>query len=306
MLASCADTREVADRPRLIAQNTLVPATMVSASAATSGVTTIAEATLVQPPTAEIQSPLEMVTVEAEFLLVTPTLPPSKTPTTTPTLTPTPTVTISPTLPATATAMRLLLPTSVIASVTAPVPVAVNQVCDSTWFFIQPRPDNCPLNPPSASQGVYQTFQNGYMVWVGSQDAIYVLYTDRLFPRWQVFRDFFEEGMVEDSPEYANAPGPGLWQPRRGFGMLWRSNTAVRQRIGWGTIEWEQPFSVQVQTASDGVIFLSRPDGVIFSLFPQGNQWQEFSSTGMISIEGPVNTSGAYGGLPPIYPTNLP
>jgi hypothetical protein len=235
------------------------------------------ERTAVEEPAgevfSEVLSPLEVMTVDADFVLVTPTLPPSKTPTETPTITLTPTTTPTPTITATATATMPFFPTSIIAPVTAPVANPIPQICDSTWFFIEPRPASCPLSPPMSDQGVYQTFQNGHMIWVRPQGAIYVLYDDHAQPRWQVFRDHFEEGQPESDSAYDSAPFPGTWQPRRGFGLLWRTNPAVRNRIGWATLEWEQPYSVQTQTASDGSIFISDPNRRVFNLLPAGSSW---------------------------------
>ncbi len=268
--AACADSgRSSNSGPRLVQEVTI---------AATDPLPTRILSPTPSPirATAEQVSPLEVATVEADFVLVTPTLPPSKTPTLTPTSTLTPTVTRTPTVTVTNTAIAPQFPTSVIIAVTAPVPQPLPQVCDSTWFFIQPRPNNCPLSPPISGQGVYQEFQNGYMIWVQQQDTIYVLYNDPALPRWQVFIDQFEEGMPEDDPAYADAPTPNTWQPRRGFGLLWRTNALVRQRIGWATQEWEQPYSTQLQRAKDGTTFILAPGGVVFSLARGGGSWQRF------------------------------
>ncbi len=227
--------------------------------------------------TNEVLSPLQISTVDADFILVTPTLPPSKTPTTTPTITTTPTVSPTPTITVTATATAPAFPTSVIIPVTAPVAAPLPQVCDSTWFFIQPRPASCPLTPPTASQGVYQPFENGYMIWVGSLTAIYVFYDDMTFPRWEVYRDGFIEGMAEDEPSFGEPPRDGLWRPRRGFGLLWRNDSAVRDRIGWAEIQWEIPYSTQVQTSGDGTLFISEPGGGVFSLLPGGGSWAYYT-----------------------------
>jgi hypothetical protein len=255
---------------RLVQDVTLAPTTPAP--------TRVLSATPPPVVTSELISPLEVVTLQADFVLVTPTLPPSKTPTQTPTITQTPTQTPTPTVTVTATATAPVFPTSFIVPVTAVISLPLPQVCDSTWFFIQPRPANCPLNAPLASQGVFQQFQNGYMVWVQQQDAVYVLYNDPVLPRWQAFNDQFNEGMAEDDPAFANAPLPGTWQPRRGFGMLWRANSVVRQRIGWAVEQWERPYSVRTQTASDGAIFVSEPGGGVFSLIPGGTGWERYSS----------------------------
>jgi hypothetical protein len=258
---------------KLVSDVTLAPATPVLQ------LQPVAQAATIVPPTPEILSPLQQITVDGNFVLVTPTLPPSKTPTLTPTQSLTPTQTPSPTstLPSSATA--LVLPTSVIIPITREVAVAAQEVCASTWFFIQPRPASCPMNPPNSSQGVYQTFERGYMVWVGSQDAIYVLYNDATYPRWEASRDYFSEGMPEVVGEYLNAPAPGLWQPRRGFGLLWRSNGTLQARLGWGTMEWEQPYSVSVQTGRDGTLFISRPTGGIFALMPGNAAWNLYDGS---------------------------
>lgn len=271
LLAACEGAINEPQGPRLVLEVTLPPSTY----APTRVLSLTPEA--LPEVTSELVSPLDMITLEANYVLVTPTLPPSKTPTLTPTITPTPSLTPTPTETVTATATAPLFPTSIILPVTAVVANPLPQVCDSTWFFIQPRPPSCPLNAPSASQGVFQMFQNGFMIWVGQVDAIYVLYHDQSQPRWQVFKDFFDEGMPEDDPAYAIAPSAGLWQPRRGFGMLWRSNAAVRQRIGWGTEQWERPYSVMVQTGSDGTLFVNDPNGGIFAIVAGGSNWQFFS-----------------------------
>jgi len=281
MLAACAPqintNSDDANDTRVIREITVEPAASSVAASVGEALAIVPTPILVTP---EQVSPLQQVTVDADFVLVTPTLPPSKTPTRTPTMTQTPTVTPTPTLTGTASATAFLLPTSEIIALTDVVAAPNNRICDSNWFFIQPRPDSCPLAPPNASPGVFQRFENGFMIWVGSQDAIYVLYNDPVQPRWQVFRDFFNEGMPEDSPQYVNAPRPNIWQPRRGFGLLWRDNATIRNRIGWAAQQWEQPYSVQVQTANDGTIFISQPGTSIFGLLPNNVNWNQFSTSG--------------------------
>ena len=269
LLAACV-AEATPQGPRLIQEVTLAP-TDVRPTQVLSP--TVTQQRIVTP---EQLSPLNNVTVDAQFVVVTPTLPPSKTPT--PTQTPTPTLTPTATMTNTATATSFLLPTSEILAVTDAVAAPDESICDSNWFFIEPDPGSCPLYPPAASPGVYQEFQNGVMIWVGSQDAIYVLFNDLSVPRWQTFRDFFNEGMPEESPAYLESPDPNLWQPRRGFGLLWRDSEVMRNRLGWATQQWEQPFSVQVQTADNGAIFLSTPGTNVVVLFPNGRNWNRYAT----------------------------
>lgn len=113
------------------------------------------------------------------------------------------------------------------------------------------------------------------MIWIGQQDAIYVLYDSANMPRWQVFNDAFEEGMPDTDPEFDNPP-PYTWQPKRGFGLLWREQPVVRERLGWAVIEWETPYEVRVQTGPDGVIYISDVRGGVFALSPDGSDWKRY------------------------------
>lgn len=273
LLAACgSQSPAVNTGPRLVMDVTLAPTTPVVTRVLSP--TPLVTAT---PPTREVLSPLELPTVDADFILVTPTLPPSKTPTQTPTITTTPTQSPTPSVTVTATATLPAFPTSIIQPITAVVAAPIQQICDSTWFFIEQRPANCPLAPPTVTQGVYQPFQNGYMIWLQSQDAIYVFYNDLVQPRWEVYRDQFDEGMPEDDPNFGEPPASGLWRPRRGFGMLWRSNSTVRDRIGWAVEQWEKPYSAQVQAAGDGSFFVNDATGAVFSVFPNGVEWGRYA-----------------------------
>jgi hypothetical protein len=278
VLAACgSNTPGPVSGPVLVGENTLVPTT--PAPTRLISMTPEPSAT---PRNREVLSPLDVATVEADFVLVTPTLPPSKTPSQTPTFTATPTTSPTPTATVTATATLPLFPTSVIIPVTAPVANPLPQVCDSTWSYlyalVNPPPSGCPRSAPLASQGVYQAFQNGHMVWIGSMDVIYVLYSDQMQPRWLYMRDDFDEGMAEDDPAYAESPYERTWQPRRGFGLLWRTHQEIRDRIGWAIDEWEQPFSVVVQQSADGTLFIDVENVGVFSLLPGGTNWTRYAS----------------------------
>ncbi len=209
---------------------------------------------------------------------ITPTLPPSKTPT----RTPTPTRTSSPTATPSVTpniSLPTLSPTVLPGVVPIPTAIPTNppaQNCSVPWFFGNSQPASCPLNPPLVSPGSMRQFQGGYMIWVGMQDAIYALYLSATPPRWQVFNDTFQEGMPETDSNFDNAP-PGTWQPQRGFGLVWRSQPGVKDRLGWALTEDEISYTVQVQISSDGLIFISEPGGSMFSLSPTGNDWKSGS-----------------------------
>lgn len=283
--------------PRLVSDVTLEPITPAPTLPFTPTVT--------QAPTqTDMPSPAPTETA-AEFAFITPTLPPTKTPTLTPTVSDTPAPSPTPFVPTAAPAIQqdpILVPTFVVLDnpptlvPAAPQPTAVSPsgevaiqapglvpdqpraACSGPqWFFQQPPLPDCPPNPPVVSDGSFQPFEDGFMVWVGSQQAIYVLYISSGQPRWQVFPDTFDEASI---PEYDPAMNQDIspynaWQPRRGFGMVWRSYPDVRERIGWAKSEWEAAYTVQVQIAADGTLYISEPEprGGVFQLFPNGTDW---------------------------------
>lgn len=245
--------------------------------------------------------------LQMDLATSTPTLLPSKTPTVTPTETLIPTITNTPTITATAT----LTPTSdqfvfdgpgqsssseatAIAEgftgeqnpflninpqgLNNPSSSAPSTQCAGTpWFFNATLP-GCPIEGPTTGIGVFQRFETGYMIWLESNDRIYVMYNTAEQPRWQMFDDPYVEG----APERDNAwhtkeqQPPQTWQPRRGFGEVWRQYSDVRFRIGWAVQEWETIYSPRYQLGEDGGISIEGPSGGVFYLEPRGSEWYLF------------------------------
>ena len=265
--------------PQLLQDVTLAPTTPFPTRVLSPTPSLIAIPVSTSTLPSELVSPLEVSTLEAGFVLVTPTLPPSKTPTLTPT--PQATSTRTPIPPPTFTPGPYVV-TSPASSGgfngIVPIPTAIgvqSGTCSTPWFFTQIAPASCPLNPPLVSDGSFEQFQKGYMLWIQQQDAIYVLYDSANNPRWQVFNDAFEDGMPDTDPAY-DSPPPYTWQPKRGFGLLWRNQPIVRERIGWAVIEWETPYDARVQIAGDGVIYINDPRGGVFALAPGGTDWKRY------------------------------
>ncbi len=297
LLAACQPETAI-NAPRLVQEATLAPTTPAATRLLSPTPTpTITPTPLVIPvSTSEINAPLIVATVDVDFVLVTPTLPPSKTPTPTVTSSATPTITSTPTNTLPPTFSQVIIPTNVIARViTQPPPIVQNpppaqqpppvaqqppaQPCTgSQWFFAQPRPSSCPSGTASSSSAALEQFQQGYMIWIGAQDAIYVLYDSETQPRWQVFNDTFEDGMIEYDPHWGPGP-PYTYQPKRGFGKLWRDNAEVRQRLGWSVREWSEPYTAQVQMATDGSIFIQESRGGVFQLLGGGTDWKRYDGS---------------------------
>ena len=300
-LAACTTSEGVIENgPRLISEVTLPPVTTAPTRASTPS----PAPSLTANPTEPTDLPPPEVTPTADApVVISPTNPPSKTPTITPsvtvtqpeTATPAPTATIDPrptaipTLPVLVPTMVYMPPPTIQVVAQAPAPTLNSPVgelslplpglpdvpaaaCSIPWFFTNPRLPECPPNAAVETQAAAQFFQYGKMFWVGQQDAIYVLYENADMPRWQVFQDTFEDGMPESDPGLdAQAPPYADWQPRRGFGLIWRNQPNVLSRIGWAESAYEQSYSARIQTRNDGTIFLSDLNGRVYALLPNGN-----------------------------------
>ena len=125
--------------------------------------------------------------------------------------------------------------------------LAVTLRCTGEWFIANP-PNVCPYNPPLASQAAEQPFEHGFMIWIAELDQIVVLFADGMSPHYAIFTDEWDEGEPEIDPTLE--PPPGLYQPVRGFGLVWREGYGdVRGRLGWAT-QPEQAYSTLYQQTS--------------------------------------------------------
>jgi hypothetical protein len=211
-------------------------------------------------------------------LVVTATAPPISAAAITPTvpLTPTPTMTITPALLITDTPPLTAptLSTAPLEPLTGDPPAGLFRptgVFESQWSgdpelqsLLGWATSETPTNTPLATQ----PFENGWMIWRGDEAAIYVLYNDTT---WQRFDDTFVEGEAERDPSI-QVPA-GRLQPVRGFGKLWRAEPSVRARIGWATDKEEGLTSV-VHTFERGVLVRVRGLVYLIATTPGGPFWR--------------------------------
>jgi len=84
-----------------------------------------------------------------------------------------------------------------------------------------------------------EDFQFGYMFWIQPTHEIWILLPDvgntvqPTHGQWRVFKDTFVDGEPESDPSLT--PPSGDFQPKRGFGKLWRNEPDIRGALGWGT-----------------------------------------------------------------------
>lgn len=147
--------------------------------------------------------------------------------------------------------------------------------CPDVWFF-SPAPDICPAAPALYSIGVEQHFEHGTMIWVQEQDMIYVLYEDDQYTtKWEVYVDEWDEGDPIDDPNIV--PPPGYYQPLRGFGLVWREQPFVRERLGWA-VDLEGGYDTAVQRTSYAKYndtYIRAQDGNVWELWPERSGWEK-------------------------------
>lgn len=112
-----------------------------------------------------------------------------------------------------------------------------------------------------------QFFERGTMLYVqppgSEQGVIYVSITSPLPVRYEVFADTWQPG----EPETGNLPPPpGLLEPKRGFGKLWRENAAIRNALGWATTE-ERQDTIMLQPYATGLVLWLRQSDFVYHFF---------------------------------------
>ena len=97
-----------------------------------------------------------------------------------------------------------------------------------------------------------QAFQGGHMFWRSDTDAVYVIYGPE--GKWQTDPNWKWDGSNPDG--IGLSPPPGLFEPRRGFGWLWRTHLGREGGpLGWA-LEEERGFdnTGQAQVFERGIM----------------------------------------------------
>lgn len=111
-----------------------------------------------------------------------------------------------------------------------------------------------------------QRFERGTMYWHSASKMIYALVgSNTLFAA----QDTWTDGQPDSDPGLV--PPPGLIQPIRGFGKLWRSDLAIKDGLGWG-VSGEMQHTGRWQDFERGALFVGM-DGQIYALFPGERQF---------------------------------
>jgi hypothetical protein len=147
--------------------------------------------------------------------------------------------------------------------------------CPDAWFF-EPGPEACPQSAAMETRVIEQQFERGRMIYVEGTQRVYVLFNDGLEPAWVEFENRYDPATDPES-ESSYVPPPGMVQPIRQLGFLWRGSDAVRNRLGNGLAP-ESIYDGFAQssgtTDSTENVYLSSADGSVLQLVPGGETWQ--------------------------------
>jgi hypothetical protein len=106
------------------------------------------------------------------------------------------------------------------------------------------------------------------MFWREDLRRIYVLYNNHT---WQTFTDTWEQGDPEYDPSIV--PPAGFYQPKLGFGKVWREQPGVRDNLGWATMQ-ERGLWASIEPFEEGLMIWSDVKG-IFVLYNDGT-WEHY------------------------------
>lgn len=145
--------------------------------------------------------------------------------------------------------------------------------CPVAWFF-SPAPEDCPDAEPVETRLTEQTFERGRMIYVQSENLIYVLFNDGQEPAWLSFENRYDPAIHPEKDP--NAP-PEFIQPLRELGLIWRSNDTVRNRLGLGTAEgvsYDGALQTFTRAGRTPQIFMNSGDGTVLQIPAGGEAWQ--------------------------------
>lgn len=148
-----------------------------------------------------------------------------------------PTPAASETAPATPASPTPVTPSPVPSATAAPLATTAPAQPTPT-----PQPVGFPTNTIAEVQIAEQVFEHGRMFWIRHTRQIWVMVNvppdNTHGGDWFCYNDTFVEG--EPEIDESLVPPENMYQPRRGFGKLWRGRADLKDALGWAiTPEFE-------------------------------------------------------------------
>jgi hypothetical protein len=124
-----------------------------------------------------------------------------------------------------------------------------------------PSEIGCPEDEEKVIWCAWQEFEYGYMFWRIDTGKITVLSLEgKERGTWQEYDDPWVEGKYPTDIDPDIEPPPGLMQPKRGFGLIWREQLGgPKSDIGWAFME-EEGLCAAVQPFEKGFMLRYNPE----------------------------------------------
>lgn len=131
----------------------------------------------------------------------------------------------------------------------------------------KPEEIGCPYGPGlDGISTAYAPFEGGQMLWRGDADAIYVLYHDGT---WERYENEWREG----DPTYTCGEPNSPPTPVRGFGRVWCDHPAVREALGAVAAYEIGDNAGAAQDFVNGTL-LTAPFGRVFVFVGESGAWR--------------------------------
>lgn len=146
-----------------------------------------------------------------------------------------------------------------------------------------PPPNPTVITGAPYTQGAYQGFENGYMIWRNDTGTVYVLYRSvgATSGTWQSFPVSQYQGWADPQE---TPPNPALVRPINAFGKVWGSGLGVRGSLGWA-VQNEISYKLCHLSADGGIThFIYTPAGTL-ELNVQNATWAVAGYQGVRSFE---------------------
>ncbi len=146
----------------------------------------------------------------------------------------------------------------------------------SPWQHVQASNEDaltrCPkITEPRVSEAAILRLEHGYMVWIGDKRLMYVMYYapgSTTTGNVEIYPETWEPGIPETDTSLK--PPPGLAQPDRGIGLVWRSQPGVKDKIGWG-LSGATGFMAVIEVRGTKTWFNGIDDAFVI----EGKKWTE-------------------------------
>ena len=152
-------------------------------------------------------------------------------------------------------------PTATTAPTWTPCPLEIDPGLAPIWAR---EGFGCALEPAVGGAWAYQPMERGMMFWSEGRDSILMLANDG---RWTEVLDDWDESKPELS--CAATPPEGLIQPKRGFGLAWCSQPAMRDALGFALVI-EESTDARMQQVESGYLLYHVARGTAYLLRPDG------------------------------------